>query len=168
MSERFKNILIFVLCFILQVIWFNHMSIGGKYVPLIFIYPLLRLPIQRNEIVSLLIAFIYGLSIDFVSHTGGIFAATAVLITYIRKVYFLTSKNRVRELESFELKNLDFSQKIRYFFIVIFFGQFILYLFESFNFAIIWYKLGTIFINTIISLFFLILIDTLFFQPLKK
>jgi len=163
-----KYIVILLLFLILQVIWFNHIHLFGTYTPLVFIYPLLILPIQKNESLYLLLAFLFGLSIDLVSNTGALFAATALFVVYTRKIYFLISKNKTQDFENISIQNLNLVQKSIYYFIFILISQILLYLLESFNFGLVLSKMGIIIVNSFISLFFFIFIDLLFFNPHKK
>jgi rod shape-determining protein MreD len=100
MKSSGKYIILLILFILLQVIWFSHILLFGLYSPLIFIYPLLILPLEKNETFSLLTAFITGLIIDLINNTGGVFAATAVSIVYFRKIYFYLIKNPAHTIES--------------------------------------------------------------------
>ncbi len=168
MINTSKYIIILLLFLILQVIWFNHMQLFGTYTPMVFIYPLLILPIQKNESSYLVLAFLFGISIDLISNTGGLFAATALFVVYTRKIYFLISKNKSQDFENISIQNLNLLQKSIYYFTFILISQILLYLLESFNISLVLSKIGFILVNSFISLFFFIFIDLLFFNPLKK
>ena len=168
MHLTIKNILLLVLFFILQVVWFNHIQILHRYIPIIFIYPLLRLPLFKDEIYFLILAFFMGISLDIISNTGGIFAATAVLITYSRKVFFYLSKNQAQDIEKIEINKLDFTNRVTYYLIFILLSQIIIYLLDAFNFGLLFSKLGHIIINSLLSLIFYIFFDLLFFNHQEK
>lgn len=168
MINTSKYIIILLLFLILQVIWFNHMQLFGTYTPMVFVYPILILPIQKNESLYLVLAFLFGISIDLISNTGGLFAATALFVVYTRKIYFLISKNKSQDFENISIQNLNLLQKSIYYFTFILISQILLYLLESFNISLVLSKTGFILVNSFISLFFFIFIDLLFFNPLKK
>ena len=168
MINTSKYIIILLLFLILQVIWFNHMHLFGTYTPMVFVYPILILPIQKNESLYLVLAFLFGISIDLISNTGGLFAATALFVVYTRKIYFLISKNKSQDFENISIQNLNLLQKSIYYFTFILISQILLYLLESFNISLVLSKTGFILVNSFISLFFFIFIDLLFFNPLKK
>jgi len=168
MKIKFKSILLLVLFFILQVVWFNHVQIWHTYTPIIFIYPLLRFSLQKDENYSLILAFLLGISLDIVSNTGGVFAATAVMVTYLRKIYFYIIKSQARDFDKIQIEQLAFSQRILFYGVFILISQFFIYLLEAFNFNLTFHKLGVILINSLLSLVFFIFFDLFFFNHQEK
>jgi len=168
MNLSLRNILLLLLFFILQIIWFNHIQLFGKYTPVIYIFPLLLMPIQKDETFYLLLAFVLGLSIDLLTNTGGVFAATAVLVVYLRKIFFIISKNQSQDLNNIKVANLSLGQKIIYYFFFIFISQIFMYFLESFNLQLVLSKFSYILINSLITLLFFLFIDLLFFNPQRK
>lgn len=162
MALNYRYIILIFIFFILQAVWFNQILLFGKYTPILFIYPLLILPLQKNETTSLFLAFFLGLSLDVISNTGGIFAATAVFITYSRKLYFLLQKNASQDFDQIQILNLNITSRIVYYFIFILIAQILIYFLESFNLNLLISKLDIILVNSIISLIFYIFIDILF------
>ena len=168
MNINLKNILLLVLFFVLQIIWFNHMQLFGKYTPVIYIFPLLMMPIQKDETFYLMLAFVLGISIDLLTNTGGVFAATAVLVTYLRKIFFIIFKNQSQDLDNIKVTNLSLGQKIIYYFFFIFISQIFMYFLESFNLQLVLSKFSYILVNSLITLLFFLFIDLLFFNTQQK
>jgi len=165
MSGNVKNIIAILVFFLLQVIWFNQVQIMHRYIPIIYIYPLLRFPVTKEHNISYMIwAFLLGIAIDLTSNTGGVFAATAVFVVYMRKMFFLFSKSSIDNYEDIKIEKLSFSYRIVYYFIFIFLAQILIYFLESFNMSFLWNNISFIFINTLISLLFFIFIDLLFYH----
>ncbi len=168
MSFRIKYILILLVFLILQIIWFNHIRLFNHFTPIVFIYPFLILPLSKSESLNLFAAFVTGLIIDLVSNTGGIFAATAVFITYMRKIYFMASKNPVQKIQEINIGKINSLQKIIYFGVFISLAHIMIFFLDAFNAGLVISKLQSILINTIISLIFIIFFDLIFFNPAKK
>ncbi len=168
MKNRIQYILTLIIFLILQIIWFNHIRIFGHYSPIVFVYPLLILPLQKNDSLNLLLAFTSGLLLDLVSNTGGVFAATAVFITYFRKIYFFISKNPAQNIDEIRINKLSLQQKILYFGIFSLMTQILIYSFDAFNIGLVLSKWAFILINSLITLFFIILFDVIFFNSVKK
>ncbi len=168
MSKNLKYIILIIVFFALQTIWFNHVLFLNKYIPIIFIYPLLIMPVFKNETQQLLSAFFYGLALDIISNTGGVFAATAVFVTYTRKLFFLIGKSPAQDFDQIQIGKFSFPQKIIYYYTFILLSQILIYLLESFNLELLISKSGYIFINSLISLLFIIIIDYLFFNTENK
>ncbi len=168
MNLRDKYYLILLIFLILQIIWFNHIRLFSDFMPMVFIYPLLILPLSKNETTNLLIAFASGLFLDIVSNTGGVFAATAVLITYLRKVYFIMLKNPTQKINEINMKNITFGQKTIYFALFVLLAHITIYFLDSFNAGLVFSKWKNILVNTLISTVFIIFIDIIFFNPAKR
>ena len=168
MRNRVKYIIILSVFLILQIIWFNHIRLFGIFTPIIFIYPLLILPLQKNESLNLFLAFLAGLILDLVSNTGGIFAATAVFITYIRKIYFMTFKNPAQNIDDIQINKIAITQKILYISVSALITQIMIYALDAFNAGLLISKWQNILFNTLISIFFIVFFDLVFFNPAKK
>ena len=168
MNFRNKYLFILAIFLILQIVWFNHIRLFGYLTPIVFIYPFLILPLSKNESFSLIIAFVSGILLDIVSNTGGIFAATAVFITYLRKLYFIMTKNPVQKLDEISINQVDYLQKILYFTVFVLLAHILIYFLDAFNAGLVISKWQTILLNTAISIFFIIFIDLIFFNPSKQ
>ena len=164
MNIKSKNIILVVIFLLLQIIWFNHVALFGRFAPLIYLYPLLILPVEKDESFRLIIAFIIGWSIDLFANTGGVFAATTLLVVFLKKMYFMLNKSPSQDIEDMRISKLNFMQKMVYFFIFIFLSQVFLYLFDSFSIELVISKIGYILMNSLVTLFFFIFIDSLFFS----
>ena len=162
MSFSIKHIISILIFLVLQIIWFNHILLFGKYAPIIYIFPLLLLPIQKNESFSIFLAFLMGLFIDISLNTGGVFAATALFVVYFRKVYFLFVKNQSQDIENINPSRLSFAIKFFYYATFIFISQFLIYFLESFNLTLVFHKLPVLLVNSLITLFIFFFIDIVF------
>ena len=162
MKWNYKYIILIPVFILLQILWFNHISLFGKYSPVIYLYPFLIMPVDKDQSANLLLGFLAGLIMDIFANTGGVFAATTVLIIYLKKFYFMLNKNPSQDVEELQVSKLSFVQRIVYFALFIFLGLSFGYLFESFSISLTVSKLGYILVNTLISLFFYVFIDALF------
>lgn len=78
----------FVLFVLFQVLILNNVEIaGGMY---IMTYPLflLLLPFEISTVMLMLIAFVFGISIDAFSNTFGLHASSAVVFAFFRPLVF--------------------------------------------------------------------------------
>ncbi len=158
------NIKFFLLLFsliFLQLLWYNHLKLYGRFVPVIYIYPLLLLPFSQNNI-QLFLAFLTGLILDLFLHTGGVFTAVTLFIVYIKRIFILPFIHNRRADEEINPLNFSFNHKIVYFGTAVFFSLFFINLLESFSLSYVIYKIPLFIINTLLSLIILIFIDYLF------
>ncbi|MDO5665267.1 MAG: rod shape-determining protein MreD [Bacteroidia bacterium] len=82
----FKEILLFVILVLLQVLLFNRISIFGFAVLILYIYFLIKLPYGRNKFYVIVSGFLLGLVIDIFLNTPGMNAAATTIVATFRSV----------------------------------------------------------------------------------
>lgn len=80
----FKEILLFIVLALLQVVLFNRISVFGVATPILYIYFLIKLPFGRNKFYVIISAFLLGLVIDIFLNTPGMNAAATTIIATFR------------------------------------------------------------------------------------
>ena len=75
------SVVVFVL---LQVLVMNNIHLFGIVVPFIYLYVILKLPVDVSRSNIVLISFIVGLVIDIFSNTFGMHAAACTLAGFVR------------------------------------------------------------------------------------
>ena len=83
-----KYFCLFIACILLQVLIFNRIILFHVAVPIIFIYFIIRLPIDIKLPYLFTLAFLLGIIIDIFSDTPGVNALACTLIAAIRKPVF--------------------------------------------------------------------------------
>lgn len=88
-----KDILNFLLLFILalaaQVLICNHIALFNVAVPIVFIYFIIRLPVNMGKGWLFTLSFIIGLCVDICSDTLGVNALACTLLAALKRpVYF--------------------------------------------------------------------------------
>ena len=85
MSTLLKNIIRFLLFILVQVYILNQIPPLHQFiVPYIYFLYILWLPFNLGRFPLLIIAFLFGLSLDYFTGTMGLHAAACSLIAYIR------------------------------------------------------------------------------------
>lgn len=80
---------LFIICFLVQVLIFNRIALFHVAIPIVFIYFIIRLPINLKLPYVFTFAFLLGLLIDIFSDTPGVNALACTLIAAIRKpIYY--------------------------------------------------------------------------------
>ncbi|MCH5240114.1 MAG: rod shape-determining protein MreD [Muribaculaceae bacterium] len=79
-----KYLILFCVCVLLQVFIFNHIILFHVAIPIVFIYFLIKLPIDIKLIYLFTLAFCLGLIIDIFSDTPGVNAMACTLIAALR------------------------------------------------------------------------------------
>lgn len=81
--------ILLILCLLLtQVLICNHIMLFGLAAPLIFFFPLLRMPMSMSVKSVLTIAFLLGLVVDIFSDTPGINTISCCVLAVLRKPVF--------------------------------------------------------------------------------
>lgn len=82
MQALYSFIWIFV-CALLQVLVFNHLNLFGGVV-LLYLFPMIKMPVEINRELQILFGFICGLIVDIFSNTPGMHALTCTTIMWLR------------------------------------------------------------------------------------
>lgn len=84
-----KYFFLFMACVLMQVLIFNRIVLFNIAIPIIFIYFIIRLPIDLKLPYLFTFAFLLGIIIDIFSDTPGVNALACTLIAALKKpIYF--------------------------------------------------------------------------------
>lgn len=84
-----KYLLIFIICILAQVLIFNYITLFYVAIPIIFIFFIIRLPININKSLLFTFAFFTGLLIDIFSDTPGVNTIACVVVSALRQpIYY--------------------------------------------------------------------------------
>jgi hypothetical protein len=166
MSSLLKNIIRFVLFIVFQ--WYILDQIPPLHrfiVPYLYFLYILWLPFNVNRFWLLIIAFLFGLSLDAFTGTYGLHAAPCVLIAYIRPFLLnLLIPKDTAEQSYVEpgRKSMGWAPYALYVGILSFVHHFYLVLIEWLQFGSFVYFIGKVAGTTAISLLMILLVEMLF------
>ena len=93
------NIIRFLIILFLQVMIFNHINLFGYINPAVYLFFILLIPFEAPMWLVLLLSFFTGFTQDIFVHTGGIHAAAATFIGFMRPLLLRTIVSK-RDYES--------------------------------------------------------------------
>lgn len=129
----FKYILWLLLAVILQVLLFNHLSLFGGIV-MIYMVALLKMPVEFNRVLQILIGFLTGLIIDIFCNTLGMHALTAVTVMFFREpILHLYNNDPEFKVGTVCLSRIGLSSFMRYALTVLGMHCALLYVIEAFT-----------------------------------
>jgi hypothetical protein len=134
---RFINHLIwFVGLVALQVFVLDNIHFLGIFMPLIYVYALLRWPSDMSPKMTLIFGFLLGLSVDMLSNTPGMHATATTLMAALRYpvLRLFVSKEDLGSKDVGE-RSLGMGTFWKYAFILVFIHHITLFLVESFSFV---------------------------------
>lgn len=144
-----------VFIFFLQVLVLNHINFSGYINPFLYVVFIFLFPLSKNQFPFLILAFLYGLGIDFFSDTGGIHAFSLVFAGYLRllfiRIYF---KKTDLDYLLFRLQKEPFGQVFNYVVTLTFIHHLVLLTLENFSFQ----NLGSVLLNVIYSSIFTLIL----------
>ena len=153
--SRFAIVIWLVLIFFLQVLVLNNINFSNYINPYLYVAFVFIFPLSQNRFPVLILAFLYGLSIDFFSDTGGIHAFALLFVAYFRLLFIrLFFKKSEIDYVLFSLRNESFGAVFNYVVTLTFIHHFILLSLDNFSLQ----NFGNVFLNAIYSTLFTLIL----------
>ena len=163
--NKFRIFFWSILILLLQILLFNNINFSQHINPYLYITFIFIFPLNKNRFVFLSTTFIYGLTLDLFSDTGGIHAASLLFVAFLRvsfiKLFF--KKNTIDYL-LFNLHSEAFGQVFNYVVTMTVIHHFILLSLDNFSF----HNMETVLSNTLYSSTFTLLLYFLGSYILRK
>lgn len=139
---------------LLQVLVFNHLHLFGGIV-LIYLYALLKLPLEMNRNMQIFLGFLSGLIIDIFCNTLGMHALTAGTMMWLRYP-LLHAAVSSEELKTGVpgIRKFGWMVMFRYLLSIVSFYCLLYYFIEAFTLFHFFTTLGKILMSTILTLVF--------------
>ena len=160
------NLLFF---FCLQILIFRNIALFNFAFCFVYVGFILLIPIEFPTLLTIILAFAFGFSIDIFYDTIGIHMASCVFIAYIRPyvINFLTPRGGYDANTDISVSYMGFQWFLTYAAILVFIHHFILFFIESWGFGLVFRMLAKTILSTGFTLFVVILFQYLF-SPAKK
>ncbi|MDR2914750.1 MAG: rod shape-determining protein MreD [Tannerella sp.] len=131
----FRVIIYFIVFVLLQVLVMNNIHLFGIITPFVYLYAILKFPVDMTRSNVTIISFLLGLTIDVFSNTFGMHAAACSFIGFIR-MPLLERFVDMKELPDGSIPSYQlfgFGKFMRYAFILVTLHHIVLFLVESFS-----------------------------------
>jgi rod shape-determining protein MreD len=152
-----QNIISFILLVLVQVLALNNIQFLGYINPYIYILFIISLPTRLQPWITLILAFILGLTIDIFSNTMGTHAFATVLIAFIRTPIiklFASIEEGVNPVPSFY--SFGVGAYIRYVIVMVLVHHTSLFFIEAFSFTNVWIVFTKVILSSLVSIFLLL------------
>lgn len=171
MSRLLKYAFRFALFIFVQVYVLNKIPPLHRFiVPYLYFLYVLWLPYEMKRFWLMIVALVYGLTLDYFTRTPGLHAAACVLIAYIRPFVINLLVSRETSEMNYEaptVKSMGLTQYIVYVVILTLFHHSYLVLLEWIDFGSFWYFIGKVFATSIVSLVLISITEMLFERKLR-
>ncbi len=166
-SNVIINILRFFLLLAAQVVIFNNMTFLGYISPFPYILFIILFPVDGNRTALLASSFLLGIIIDMFSNSGGVHAASCLVLAWFRPLIFKFSFGLSYEYQTIKINDVLTPERFSFILIAVVIHHFTLFLLEVFRLS----GILDIFLRTLLStIFTIILCITLIyiFKPGKR
>lgn len=171
MSTFVKNIIRFIFFILVQVFVLDKIHLHQMVTPYLYFLFILWLPFNMNRNLQLIIAFIYGFTMDSFRHNPGFHAAACVMMVYFRAGLINLLIPQEGADENYEEPSIKSMGGMLPYFIYVAVLTLVhhtwLFLLEAWQFGNIWYFVAKTLLSTAISLLLIIITELLFVRKQK-
>ena len=152
----FRIAVYFVVFVLLQVLVMNNIRLFGIITPFIYLYTILKFPVDMTRSSVIFISFLLGLIIDIFSNTFGMHAAACTFIGFIRTplLWRFVDMREVAEGSVPSYKSFGSVKFIQYAFVMVFLHHTTLFIIKAFSF----FQPGVIFVRIFSNILFTLLL----------
>ncbi|NUY82540.1 rod shape-determining protein MreD [Flavobacterium sp. MAH-1] len=161
------NIARFILLIAAQVVIFNNFNLFGFINPFPYILFIMLFPVNGNRNVLLLTSFLLGLIMDMFSNSGGVHAASCLVLAFVRPAIFKFSFGLSYEYQTVRLDDVLTPERFSFILISVIIHHFTLFLLEVFRLVFFWDVLLRTLCSTIFSIVICIILIYMF-KPSRR
>ncbi|MCP4551179.1 MAG: rod shape-determining protein MreD [Bacteroidetes bacterium] len=164
-----KNIIRFIFLVLFQFFILNNIQLFGHLNPYLYILFILLLPLETPRWLLLVLAFILGFSIDYLSNTIGLNIAASVFIAFIRPVIIrlISQKTELGSGVCIDIRDMGLKWFFLYTAILVLSHHLILFYLEIFRFTDFFVTLNRAILSFLFTMA-LIFISQYLFHSSKK
>ncbi|MBD3583151.1 rod shape-determining protein MreD [Flavobacterium selenitireducens] len=166
-STVLVNIARFILLIFAQVVIFNNFNLFGFINPYPYILFVMLFPVNGNKNVLLLTSFLLGITMDMFSNSGGVHAASCLVLAYFRPVIFKFAFGLSYEYQTVRLDDVLTPERFSFILIAVIIHHFTLFLLEVFRLVFFWDVLLRTLSSTIFSIVVCIILIYMF-KPSRR
>ncbi|MCT4614255.1 MAG: rod shape-determining protein MreD [Marinifilaceae bacterium] len=156
MGVIISNIIRFLAIIIFQVAVLNNIQFNGYINPYVYILFIMMLPVDIPKVLSLILSFVLGISVDIFCNTPGIHASACVFLAFVRPniLSLMAQRDGYENNSSPSMKDFGFSWFFKYTILTTIIHHSFLFLVEVFSLS----NFADTLLRILLSSFFTILI----------
>ncbi len=166
-SNLIINIFRFILLLAAQIIIFNNMHLFGFISTFPYLLFIILYPVDGNKMGLIGAAFMLGIIMDMFCNSGGVHAASCLMLAYFRPAIFKFSFGLSYEYQTIRINDVLTPERFSFILISVVIHHFTLFVLEVFKLSNLW----DIFLRTISSTIFTIIVCIILiymFKPGKR
>ncbi|HRG18064.1 MAG TPA: rod shape-determining protein MreD [Flavobacterium lutivivi] len=157
-SALIWNIARFILLLMAQVLIFNRINLFGYINPFPYILFIILYPVNGNRYGLLISSFFLGLIMDMFCNSGGVHAASCLILANYRPYIFKFSFGLSYEYQTVKLNDVLTPERFSFILIAVVLHHFTLFILEIFSFYFIWDIIERTVLTTLFTLITCIII----------
>ncbi len=166
-SSLFFNLFRFIILLSLQVIVFNNINLFGFISPFPYILFIILYPVNGNKSGLLVASFLLGIILDMFSNSGGIHTTACLFLAYFRPSIFKFAFGVSYEYQTIKLNDTLTPERFSFLLVAVVLHHLVLFIFEAFQFSLLWDILIRTLLSSIVTLIICIIIIYLI-KPNKR
>ncbi len=166
-STVLVNIARFILLLAAQVVIFNNFKLFGFINPYPYILFIMLFPVNGNRNVLLLSSFFLGIIMDMFDNSGGVHAASCLVLAYLRPVIFKFSFGLSYEYQTVRLDDVLTPERFSFILIAVVLHHLTLFILEIFRLVFFWDVLLRTLLSTLFSILMCIILIYIF-KPSRR
>lgn len=166
-SALLFNMARFILLMAAQILIFNNLNLLGYINPYPYMLFIILYPVNSNKYGLLIASFLLGITMDMFCNSGGVHAASCLILAYYRPYIFKFSFGLSYEYQTVRLNDVLTPERFSFILIAVAIHHFTLFLLEIFRLNLILEILLKTLLSTLFTVLFCIIIIYLI-KPSKR
>jgi rod shape-determining protein MreD len=150
-----------------QIVIFNNIDLFGYINPFPYILFVILYPVNGNKPMLIISSFLLGITMDLFSNSGGVHAASCLILAYARPYLFKFSFGLSYEYQTVRINDVLTPERFSFLLLAVIVHHFTLFILEVFQLSSLWDILLRTILGTLFTLLICIVLIYLF-KPSRR
>jgi rod shape-determining protein MreD len=166
-SAVIMNFVRFFLLLTAQIVIFNNIDLFGYINPFPYILFIILYPVNGNKPMLIISSFILGIIMDLFSNSGGVHAASCLILAYSRPYIFKFAFGLSYEYQTVRINDVITPERFSFLLLAVIVHHFSLFILEVFQLSSLWDILLRTILGTLFTLLMCIVLIYIF-KPSRR
>ena len=166
-SAVIMNFVRFFLLLTAQIVIFNNIDLFGYINPFPYILFIILYPVNGNKPMLIISSFLLGITMDLFSNSGGVHAASCLILAYSRPYIFKFAFGLSYEYQTVKINDVLTPERFSFLLIAVIIHHFSLFILEVFQLSSLWDILLRTILGTLFTLLMCIVLIYIF-KPSRR
>lgn len=161
------NFVRFFLLLTAQIVIFNNIDLFGYINPFPYILFIILYPVNGNKPMLIISSFLLGITMDLFSNSGGVHAASCLILAYSRPYIFKFAFGLSYEYQTVRINDVITPERFSFLLLAVIVHHFTLFILEVFQLSSLWDILLRTILGTLFTLLMCIVLIYIF-KPSRR